>query len=94
MLSLSPPWFLMSLGAWDSLFLCLLVGSFGMGLYVLVSDNNKFGFFCVVLPVHYNHGHTLICCQYHPGMVLFKFPNCLIFLQSEVGFGWEAFFLD
>ena len=44
LLSLSPPWVLMSPRVWASLFLSLLVGSFGMGLHVLVSENNYWAF--------------------------------------------------
>ena len=52
------------------------------------------GLVCVVIPIHYNHGHPLVCYQYHHGLVFFKLPDCLVFLWTDVGFGRGAAFLE
>ena len=45
LLSQNPHWVLMSLSVWASLFLSLLVGSFGIDLQVLVFDGNWWALF-------------------------------------------------
>ena len=55
-----------------SLFLSWEVGSFRSTLYVLVSCSNAWAFVGVVLLVHDDHGHPLVFCKNHPGVVLFR----------------------